>query len=69
MALEQLKSIEGELISQKEASRYSGWSLGYVRKLMEAGVIRSYVTIGGKAKVFKNDVITELEKGTIYGTK
>ena len=36
---------------------------------MEAGVIRSYVTIGGKAKVFKNDVITELEKGTIYGTK
>lgn len=36
---------------------------------MEAGAIRCYITLGGKAKVFKNDIITELERGSVYGTK
>tara|TARA_R110002020_G_scaffold124539_1_gene281583 strand:- start:4682 stop:4891 length:210 start_codon:yes stop_codon:yes gene_type:complete len=69
MSLEKLKQKDGALISQKEAAMYSGWSPGYLKKLMGAGAIRSYITLGGKAKVFKNDIITELERGSVYGTK
>ena len=67
--IDKLKQKEGALISQKEAAMYSGWSPGYLKKLMDAGAIRSYITLGGKAKVFKSDIITELERGSIYGTK
>ncbi len=50
MSLEELKQKDGELISQKEAVRYSGWSPGYLKKLMEAGAIRCYITLGGEGQ-------------------
>ena len=51
-----LLSEEGVFIWFKDAATSLGLSVSYLQKLASAGTLRTYVTDGGKRKLYRDDV-------------
>lgn len=46
-----------ELLSRKKAMMIFGFSRKTIEKLANTGVIRTYITVGGHKKYFRDDLI------------